>query len=547
MFEPLVAEHRGEVVKRMGDGWLVSFGSVVDAAQCAISVQERLADHGSIKLRIGLHLGDIVTEDEDIYGDGVNIAARLQELAEPGGVLISGIAYESLVGRLDHHFTDAGEQSLKNVARPVRGWRWNIAHTVSHAPASPVTAAPPPLPDKPSIAVLPFVNMSNDPEQEFLADGITEDVTTALSKFSSLFVISRSSAFTYKNEKVSVSEIARDLGVRYVVEGSVRKSGNRVRVSAQLTEAIKGSHLWTERYDGQMDDIFDLQDQITERIVTLVAPQVEAHEREKRISSPRVGVTAWELMQKALWHTYRYSRGEFAQARSLFKQIIELDPRFALARAHYAYVLFTSVRISPPEDGPALLNEALQQANEALALDPMEPVAYLARGRAQAFSGQGELALQDMHRAIELNPNLGFAYFGLGFVQSYSFGDEEAALANFDIAQRLGPRDPTRFIVLAHKCGAFRRLGRFEEAMAYGREACHARVGIYMNELNYAVALAEAGYAVEAASFIAKAIELQPDLSLEYIRRVNPNRHPDSLDSLIEAARKAGLRETVDG
>ena len=257
LFEPLVAEHRGEVVKRMGDGWLVSFASVVDAAQCAIQVQERLSGHDRIKLRIGVHLGDIVHEDEDIYGDGVNIASRLQEVAEPGGLLISGTAYESVIGRLDSEFREAGEHSLKNISRPIRAWQW-IGHQQIDQPMT-TTASSSLLSDKPSIAVLPFVNMSNDPDQEFLADGIAEDLTTALSRFRSLFVIARTSTFSYKGQQIKADQVAAELGVRYLIEGSVRKGGNRVRVVSRVIDTQTGANFASDRIDGNLDDIFELQ------------------------------------------------------------------------------------------------------------------------------------------------------------------------------------------------------------------------------------------------------------------------------------------------
>jgi adenylate cyclase len=333
-FEPLVAEHRGEVVKRMGDGWLVAFASVVDAAQCAIQVQERLSGHDRIKLRIGVHLGDIVHEDEDIYGDGVNIAARLQEVAEPGGILISGTAYESVIGRLDHSFEDAGEQRLKNIARSIRGWRWQASPLEPNGLAAPFQSNE--LADveqtRPSLAVLPFTNLSSDPEQEFFADGMTEDVINALSKFRWLFVIARGTMFTFKDRQASTSQVADDLGVRYVVEGSIRKAGNRVRVSVQLIDTATDTPFWSERYDRDLDDIFDVQDEVTMAIVTAIEPTLSSAERTRARRKAPENLDAWELYQRGLWHKYRFTADDNHQAISFVVVQTSSDSRRFLER-----------------------------------------------------------------------------------------------------------------------------------------------------------------------------------------------------------------------
>ncbi|MDP6874714.1 MAG: adenylate/guanylate cyclase domain-containing protein, partial [Alphaproteobacteria bacterium] len=280
LFQPTVSEHRGEVVKSMGDGWLVEFASVVDAVNCALQVQENLVNHEIIKLRIGIHIGDIVHEDEDIYGDGVNIAARLQEIAEPGGVALSGRAQEFLDGKLASGFRDAGEKQLKNISEAVRVFLSETGANEDSDGAS-VSGRPPPLPGKPSIAVLPFDNMSGDPEQAFFADGMAEDIITGLSRFGSLLVIARNSTFSFKGQSIDVKQVAETLGVRYVLEGSIRKGGDRIRVTAQLIDADSGNHIWADRFDREVADIFAVQDEVTAAIIAAIAPEIDQFEIER--------------------------------------------------------------------------------------------------------------------------------------------------------------------------------------------------------------------------------------------------------------------------
>ncbi|MBT3533928.1 MAG: adenylate/guanylate cyclase domain-containing protein [Rhodospirillaceae bacterium] len=340
-----VAGHRGEVVKSMGDGWLVEFTSVVDAVNCALQVQKNLAGHEIIKLRIGIHIGDIVHEDEDIYGDGVNIAARLQEISEPGGIALSDSARRSLDGKLAARFEDVGEKQLKNIAEAVRVYISGGSGADAANEKTPLA-----LPDKPSIAVLPFDNMSGDPEQEYFADGIAEDVITALSRFRSLFVIARNSSFTYKGGAVDITQVARDLGVRYVVEGSVRRAGNRVRITAQLIDAGTANHLWADRFDGALDDVFELQDQITEQIVVAVEPEIGARERERVRRKPPENLNAWELVQRGLSHHYRLNKADRAEAIRLFREAVVLDPNFAVAHAYLAFSLSAAIRFDSTDD-----------------------------------------------------------------------------------------------------------------------------------------------------------------------------------------------------
>jgi TolB-like protein/class 3 adenylate cyclase len=350
--DPKISEHRGKVVKHTGDGVLAEFGSVVDAVRCAIEVQRGMAEQNAtmpqvkrIEFRIGIHVGDIIVDDNDIFGDGVNIAARLEGIAEPGGVCISDDAQRQVRGKVDSAFEDMGPQNLKNIVEPMRAWRLRMnASGSAAAPIEPPVESTQALalPDKPSIAVLPFENMSGDPEQEYFADGMVEDIITALSRFKALFVIARNSSFTYKGRAVDVKQVGRELGVRYVLEGSVRKAANRVRITGQLVDTATGAHLWADRFDGGLGDVFDLQDQVTESVVGAIAPAVEKAEIERAKRKPTESLDAYTVYLRGLARLYQFtSRQANEEALRLFNSAIELDPDFASAYGRaascYAY------------------------------------------------------------------------------------------------------------------------------------------------------------------------------------------------------------------
>ena len=337
--EPKIAEHRGRIVKRTGDGILIEFASAVDAARCAVEIQHGMIKRNApvpqekrIEFRIGIHVGDVIIEDGDIFGDGVNIAARLEGIAQPGGICISDDAYRQVRGKLDANFQDAGEQELKNIARPVRVYQLQPSGGASEAPRLV-------LPDKPSIAVLAFENMSGDAEQEYFADGIAEDIITALSKSRWLFVIARNSSFTYKGRAIDIKQIGRELGVRYVLEGSVRKAGNRVRITGQLIEAATGTHLWAERYDRALEDIFAVQDEITHSIIGAIAPGILAAEIQRSQGKEAAELGQWERLMRAHWHIRRFTREDFGKAIHLLDELLRHEPDNALALADLAFSL----------------------------------------------------------------------------------------------------------------------------------------------------------------------------------------------------------------
>jgi adenylate cyclase len=340
LVNPKIAEHRGRVVKNTGDGFLAEFASVIDAVRCAVEVQREMAEANAaippeerIEFRLGINLGDVIAEEHDIFGDGVNVAARLEALAEPGGICISRVVRDQVRDKLDFAFEDKGEQQVKNIARPVRVYRVRDAAAIERP--LPIPSPPLALPDKPSIAVLPFQNMSGDPEQEYFADGIADDIITTLSRYPSLFVIARNSCFTYKGRAVNVKQVGRELGVRYVLEGGLRKAGNRIRVTAQLVEAETGRHVWAERYDRDLANIFAVQDEITEAVTIAITPAISAVEQQRAMRKPPESLDAWGAYQRGLWHLSKVSAEDNALAAKFFQRAIDLDPDLC-GRTHRA-------------------------------------------------------------------------------------------------------------------------------------------------------------------------------------------------------------------
>jgi adenylate cyclase len=370
LLEPSISEHRGRIVKTTGDGMLVEFASVVDALRCATEIQRGMTERNAevptaerIEFRIGINVGDIMSEGGDIFGDGVNVAARLEALADPGGICVSGRVQEDARGKFDIPFEDRGEQRLKNIAWPVRVYNVRLGgETPTAVPALS-------LPDRPSIAVLPFTNMSGDPEQEYFAEGVTEDLITALSRIRWFFVIARNSCFAYKGQSTDIRDVARKLGVAYVLEGSVRKAGNRVRVTAQLIDGGSGNHVWAQRYDRDLEDIFSVQDEITETLAGAIEPELGKAERERARTRRPDDLRAWDLCQRGLWHTYKRTRQDLADAQHMFRQAIEIDPGLARAYAAAEEAFFFQFVGGYVDTGEAAKADALRFAEKAVQLD----------------------------------------------------------------------------------------------------------------------------------------------------------------------------------
>jgi adenylate cyclase len=449
--DPVVATHRGRIVKTTGDGVLVEFASAVDAARCAIEVQRGLVEHNTavpemrrLEYRIGIHVGDIMVDENDIFGDGVNIAARLEGIAEPGGICISDDAQRQIRGKVDATFEDMGPQNLKNITEPMRAWRLRIN-------ASGSTAAPPeppvgstqalPLPDKPSIAVLPFQNMSGDAEQEFFADGMVEDIITELSRFRGFFVIARNSTFIYKGRAVDIKQVGQELGVRYVLEGSVRSLANRIRITVQLIEVDSARHVWAEKYDRLVADIFEIQDEITKAIVGTLEPEIGAAERERARLKPPSHLGAWEFYQRGMWHLLRRNREGLRSAQEFFERATERDPNFSAPHSGIAITSFYLITHGFTADATATLERLLAEASEAVVLDSADATAHTALGLALMESHNLKKSLHEHGLAVSLSPNSAFANWAFGYALLCCDRNQEA-LDRFDIALRLSPRDP---------------------------------------------------------------------------------------------------------
>jgi TolB-like protein/class 3 adenylate cyclase len=500
LIDPKIAHHHGRIVKTTGDGVLVEFASVVDALRCAVEMQAALAESNAptspdrrIEFRIGINVGDIVVEDGDIFGDGVNVAARLEGLAEPGGICVSARVQEDAAGRLDLAFEDIGEQALKNIARPVRAYRVVTASTTSApTPASPGLA----LPDKPSIAVLPFANMSGDPEQEYFVDGMVEEIITALSRIKWLFVIARNSSFTYKGHAVDVKQVGRELGVRYVLEGSVRKGGQRVRITAQLIDTATGTHLWADRFDGLIEDVFELQDKVASSVAGIIEPALQAAETARSAGRPTDDLTAYDLYLRAyamVWSSVR----QIPEALRLMEQAIERDPNYGPALAWAAvcrYRLLLEGRSEAPEadrlkgadfarralevagDDPGVLANAAEAlayfgedigammslVDRALALNPNYARGWHISGILRNLAGQPDIAIEHLEAALRLSPRarIGTSLVAIGYAHFFSRRFDEA-VPKLLLAIQEDPSYPGPYRVLA---ACYAHMGRLDEA-----------------------------------------------------------------------------------
>jgi adenylate cyclase len=542
--EPAVAQNRGRIVKRTGDGVLIEFSSAVDAARCAIDVQRGMGERNAgvpperrIELRIGIHVGDIMIEDDDIFGDGVNIAARLESIAQPGGICISDDAYRQVRGKVDVNFQDSGEQELKNIARPVRVYQLRPeAATAAAKPASGLA-----LPDKPSIAVLAFQNMSGDVEQEFFADGIAEDIITALSKAHWLFVIARNSSFSYKGKSVDMREVGRDLGVRYVLEGSVRKAGNRVRITAQLIDATSGHHVWAERYDRALEDVFAVQDEITRSIIGAIAPGIVAAEIQRTRGKEAAQLGQWERVMRAHWHVWRFTREDCREAFCLADEILQRDPNNALALADLSFNWhFGGVFGWTTEPIAQAMEKHGDAARRAVAAEDRDATAQAALAVYEVFSNRHDDAIKRLMRAIELDPNSSLARGQLGVALSFG-GEPDRSIAVLEDAKRLSPRD--YLMVIWHTVDAWSHLHaeRFAEAIACAKQAIEFNPSFPDSHGILAAAAAHLGQTVEAQAELAEFVRLLPGLTLSDPRLIRPFRRPADRERFLAGLRKAGL------
>jgi adenylate cyclase len=548
VIDPAITSHHGRLVKTTGDGLLVEFSSVVDALHAANEIQAGMAERNvpvpqdeRIEFRMGLNVGDVVVEDGDIFGDGVNVAARLEGLATPGGICVSARVQEDAAGKVDLAFEDMGEQQLKNIARPVRVYRVRGHAVPTHEPPQALTQ-PLPLPDKPSIAVLPFSNMSSDPEQEFFADGIAEDVITALSRYPSLFVIARNSSFTYKGRPVDVKTVGRELGVRYLLEGSLRKSGNRIRVTAQLVEAETGSQVWAERYDRDLADIFAVQDEIAEAVTIAIAPAIADAEQQRAMRKPPGSLDAWTAYQRGLWHLGKATREHHALAEKFFQQAIDLDPNFAggyrgLADARgFAFASHQTLNLAEGLKSREML------ARRAVELDSADAEARSALAHVLAGRGDYQGGLVEAKRALAMTPNLSIAHGALGFVLTFS-GQPMEGLASLETAIRLDPHGSQVAVKMNQVAIAQYYSGDYDAAVETARQVIRSYPDYPLAYRWLAAALGQLGRTEEARQALENAIAAAPASLDIYVRNRVPWMRPEDHAHMLEGLRKAGWRE----
>ena len=551
LVDPKITEHRGRIVKSTGDGILVEFVSVVDAVRCAVDIQRGMGERNAevpadkrIEFRIGINVGDIIIDQDDIFGDGVNVAARLESLADPGGIMVSSAVHDQVRDKLSFGFEDMGEQSVKNIARPVGVHRVKLTQTAVVGKSATTTAKMDrTASDRPSLAVLPFANMSGDPEQEYFADGITEDIITALSKLRWFFVIARNSTFTYKGKAIDVKRVARELGVRYVLEGSVRKSSNRVRITAQLIDAASGSHIWAERYDGELNDIFDLQDQVTMRVVGAIAPKLEQIEIERAKHKPTESLDAYDHYLRGMANLHQWTKESSDEAHRQFYRAIELDAGFASAYGMAAWGFVLRKANGWMDDRAREISEATRLARRAVELGPDDATALSGAGYALVYVAHDlDNGSEILDRALALNPNLALTLINSGWTKAF-LGEPDMAIKHVTHAMRLSPLDPMSFRTLGAIAVAHFVAGRYDDASLWAAKALQERPNFLPAIRELAASKALAGRDSEAQAAMARLREVDPAMRVSNVKGWVPFRRAEDLARLEEGLRKAGLPE----
>jgi len=582
LMSTLIQKHRGRIVDSPGDNLLAEFTSVVDAVRCAVEIQEELRvrnaelpENRRMEFRIGINLGDVVQEGERIYGDGVNITARVEGLAQGGGICISGTVYDSIKNKLSLSYESLGEHTVKNITEPVRVYRMRVGPEVREEKVGPrrwqraalaavvvlvvVAGAwavwnfyfrPPaiepasvekmayPLPDKPSIAVLPFINISDDPKQEYFADGMTDDLITDLSKISGLFIISRNSVFQYKGKAVDVKKISRELGVRYVLEGSVRRAEGKVRINAQLIDASTGGHLWAERYDRDLRDIFTLQDEVIQKIVTALVVKLTRDEQERLVRKGTNSLEAYDCILRGSDYFYRFTKEANAQARKMVERAIDLDPEYALAYSLLGFTHFMEWSFQWSQD-PQSLEQAFELAQRAISLDDSVSAAHSLLGKVYLWKKRYDQAIAELEKTIALNPNYADGLAGMGEIL-YFAGRPKEAIGVFKKAIRLNPIPPVWYF---HGLGhAYFLTGRYEEAIAALKRVLNRNPNFWPAHIYLAASYVELGQEKEARAEAAEVLSVNPNFSLEAGGQRLPYKDQAVLERLADALRKAGLK-----
>jgi adenylate cyclase len=544
----LIQGHRGRVVDTPGDNLLAEFASVVNAVECAVEIQSELEvrnaelpENRKMEFRIGINLGDVVEEGERIYGDGVNIAARLEGLAEGGGICISGTAYDHVENKLGLEYEYLGEQNVKNITKPVRVYRvLSFPGTAAHGLMASEEKMAFPLPQEPSIAVLPFVNMSGDPEQEYFSDAMTEQIITALSKIPRMFVIARNSTFTYKGKSVKVQQVSEDLGVRFVLEGSAQRSGNRVRINVQLIDATNGRHLWAERYDRDLKDIFALQDEITLKVLTAMRVELTEGEQARRWSEYHTdNLEVYEKHVKAVYLVNCLTRHDNAQARQLLEEVIALEPDNAGIYSSLGYTHWFDARFGWSKSRAKSIERAFELAQKALALDDSLDYAHSLLSGIYLLKRQYGKAIAEVERAVALNPNGADHHLGLGGLLS-CLGRPKEGIPLLKKAIRLNPFPSSWYFYLLGR--AYFMTGQYEEAIATYENATRGDPDYLLAHVGLAATYGLSGRKEEAHSAAAEVLRINPKFSLEDFEKTLPYKNQADKEFFIDALRKAGLK-----
>jgi TolB-like protein/class 3 adenylate cyclase len=542
LVEPAIAHHRGRIFKLMGDGLLAEFGSAVDAVECAAAIQQAMADANlsmsqdrRVDLRIGLHVGDVIIEGDDRHGEAVNVAVRLEQVAQPGGICVSRRVMEMARQKVALGFDMLGEERLKNMAEPVAVYSVRLDGALSQPP--------PPLPSKPSIAVLPFNNLSGDAEQDYFADGVVEEIITALSRMPWLFVIARNSSFTYKGRAVDVKQVGRELGVRYVLEGSLRKSGHRVRITGQLIDALSGAHLWADRFDGALEDIFNLQDQVTASVVGAIAPKLEHAEIERIKHKPTDSLDAYDCYLRGMAAVHLWTREGNEQALAMFRRAIDIDPDFAAAHGMAARCYAQRKGSGWMVDVAAEIAEAERYARRAAILGRDDAIALCAAGLALALVvGDIDAGADLTERSTLINPNLATAWVFSSWVNVWK-GEPEVAIEHAARAMRLSPYDPQIFNMQAATAMAHLLVGRYAEASSCADRAVRGNPQHLLAACAAAASYALGDRPTEAQKAMVHLRAVAPALRISNLKNLTQLRRAEHFDILVEGLRKAGLPE----
>jgi adenylate cyclase len=537
----LIQQHAGRVVDSPGDNLLAEFASVIQAVECAVEIQQELKARNAelsaqrkMEFRVGINLGDVVVEGERIYGDGVNIAARIEGLAEGGGICISGTVHDQIENKLGLAYNYLGEKTVKNIQKPVRVYRVQMEGDTTVPDVSEGLE----LPDKPSVAVLPFVNMSQDPEQEYFSDGITEDLITDLSKISGLFVIARNSVFTYKGKAVKVDQVSQELGVRYVLEGSVRKAGDRMRITAQMVDATTGYHLWAERYDREVQDIFALQDEVTRNIVAALEVKLGKEEEKRLVHKETDNLAAYDYYLRGLEYSNRFTQEGNSQAREMFEKSIDLDRDFAQAYAGLGWTFFNDWTRGWSQN-PESLDKAFELAQKAISLNDSLPQAHYLLGYVYLWKKQHDDAIAELEKVISLDPNEADGHAGLAELLTW-VGREEEAAELVKQAMRLNPHYPVWYLDILG--WTYILMKRYEEASEILHRALIRNPDLLSTHILLATVFGETGREAEAQAEIEEVLKLSPDYSLDLLSERIPFKDPAVLEWAIDVLRKAGLK-----